>query len=72
MGEPTDDWITESVAAARSRHKVPDEVADLVETSLRGDMGERVLRDKEEKDLAKELLAAMTQTPLTRDGSGET
>jgi hypothetical protein len=57
--EPIDDWVSESIAKTRSKYEVPDDVATLLSTSLRGVMHERALRDKEEICLAEEFLAAM-------------
>lgn len=70
MGDVTHDWVRESVAAARAEHDVPDEVATLISTSLQGTMRERPLRDRQQSELAKKLLAAMT--PSDPEGEQDT
>lgn len=55
-----EDWATDSVAAARAEHQVPDAIVERLRRELCGALSERPLRPSEQTTLARALLAAMT------------
>lgn len=59
---------TDSTAAARTEHDVPDDVVTRLQSELRGTLSQRQLRHNEQSTLARELLAAMTRA---KDGEAQ-